>query len=1267
VSAPSSRPTRDQARAAGGALLDASAPLLAPVAVRTLDLEAPLGDLRVRRGDPRAPYRSLLVLAQLGGDPLGIATFSLADGAAPTGDQLAEELGWRFAAELREARTRRERAPGGALSHKAAVTLAERRAPARAAALPAVSVVVATCANPRALERCVRSILACDYDEFELIVVENRPGAADTQAMLASRFAGEPRLRYAEEPRRGASRARNAGLALAEGAIVAFTDDDVVVDRGWIRASVEALRRADDIACVTGLILPLELESESQVLLEQFAGFGKGFRAHTYRHPESRAEIPFFPYAPGAIGSGASTVIRADVARELGGFDTDLGPGTPTTGGEDLELYIRLLCAGHAVSYEPGAIVWHQHPDGDARLRRQVYRYGVGLGAVLAKQLILGPERRGLLRAVPAGIRYARDPKSRKNAGKPPDYPRRLTWLERLGMLVGPAAYVLSARATLARRVAGLTGEKRAGPIRTVRRIRVSGGDPVTTVWFEAPPTGASARTWRADAIALAAAVACIAAAVAVALGLPAAVRAPAVLALMCLAPGTAFVTAARGRIEPGLVLGVSLGSTVVLAQTMLWLGAWWPRAVLYALCGACLLVLAPSLVRLSASRPAGGRARAAGQRVRLAAGAVTRAAVIHAGVILVALLCWAASLLGTHLDRIGGLGLLQAMPPTYFLAFALLLVGFAAAAGSDERDPRLLGCYVLALIVVIHATTAVLYTEPRYAWVYKHLGVINLIASTGRADRSIDIYNNWPSFFAANAWLSKSSGLAPIAYAGWAQLFFNLANVAAVRFALRGVTRDERLLWTASLFFVLGNWVGQDYLSPQAFAFVLSLVVIGLWLRCGPRARERRRRRDRWLTPALERLAGKLLVPRVADDELPAPPLGPRAALLAGGTCFVAVLTSHELSPVILILSVGCLAVFARRMPARPRSSSRSSRSGRFLTHVGAVRALDQLIGRVPAQREVREFPRLWLALVMGAVEVWWVVLAWPFLAAHFSLIQPSESGVAVSGRNLSAALPGAALSFHAPAAVTAAVAVLALVGFVRRLRAGKRDVVPACLIGAPLLGVAFQSYGGEGPYRAYLFALPWLAFIGAFACARSRSRSPIAGARLSVRRLIAVTPVIGAFLLLAYFGQELADRIPADDVAASTWYEQHAPAGSMQINLVPNAPNRLTERYPLVSLADPPSLLVLPGFAKHLLGAADVRRLERVIAQQGHHQAYVVLSQAQENYARLNGLLPSGAVTSFVAALERSSAFRLVYGRPTAWIFEYLPSVQQTGRLER
>ena len=95
-----------------------------------------------------------------------------------------------------------------------------------------------------------------------------------------------------------------------------------------------------------------------------------------------------------------------------------------------------------------------------------------------------------------------------------------------------------------------------------------------------------------------------------------------------------------------------------------------------------------------------------------------------------------------------------------------------------------------------------------------------------------------------------------PIAYAGWAQVFFNVANVAALRFALRGLTRDERVLWTATVLFLLANWVGQDYLGPQSLGFVLSLVVLGLCVRNPPRPGRAGSLPGRWLEAVRDRLA---------------------------------------------------------------------------------------------------------------------------------------------------------------------------------------------------------------------------------------------------------------------------------------------------------------------------------------------------------------------------------------------------------------------------
>jgi len=160
------------------------------------------------------------------------------------------------------------------------------------------------------------------------------------------------------------------------------------------------------------------------------------------------------PYTAGRIGTGANGALRRDAALALGGFDVLLGTGTAARGGEDLDLFIRLLLAGHAIAYEPAALVWHELPDGRHALRDKVLQYGVGLGATMAKQLVVGPDRLGLVRRVPAAVRHVTDPSSRKNEGKTAAYPRRLDALERAGMLAGPLAYAASALSARPRRAA---------------------------------------------------------------------------------------------------------------------------------------------------------------------------------------------------------------------------------------------------------------------------------------------------------------------------------------------------------------------------------------------------------------------------------------------------------------------------------------------------------------------------------------------------------------------------------------------------------------------------------------------------------------------------------------------------------------------------------------------------------------------------------------------------------------------------------------------
>jgi hypothetical protein len=280
-----------------------------------------------------------------------------------------------------------------------------------------------------------------------------------------------------------------------------------------------------------------------------------------------------------------------------------------------------------------------------------------------------------LVRAVPAGVRYLGDPGSRKNVGKPSGYPPGLTRLERRGMLIGPVLYLVSA--IVARVLLKRTPMTSPRPIRLVRRMIV-GGEAVSVSWFQETTAPRVRFAWSSSVdrdaagpplwLVAGAAFTCVAASVLVAFGAPVAARLPFVLALLCLAPGIAWLTAIGGRAEPGLVVGISVGLAAVLAQSMLWLGVWAPRPVLYATAAACLLPLLgrlatrePWLLRGAAARVRGWDMGAApdvwrgildGSRHMLEAPPVR-----HLAVISLALCAWALSLAGADLGRIDGIG----------------------------------------------------------------------------------------------------------------------------------------------------------------------------------------------------------------------------------------------------------------------------------------------------------------------------------------------------------------------------------------------------------------------------------------------------------------------------------------------------------------------------------------------------------------------------------------------------------------------------------
>lgn len=274
-----------------------------------------------------------------------------------------------------------------------------------------VSVIVCTRDRPEALARCLAALAALDPAPAEIVVVDN----ASTTAATRDAAAGRPGVRYVLEPRPGLDVARNTGLAVAGGAIVAFTDDDVEVPREWLGRLVACFADADVVAA-TGLVLPAELDTEAQLVFERdFGGLDRGYEPRRFdaawfaRHRRSGAPV-------WQIGAGANMAVRRAAVLAAGGFDARLDAGAAGCSG-DSELWYRLLAAGGVCVYTPAAVVRHHHRATLPELRRQthaymrghvtallvqferhrhwgnVFRVGIGLPAYYARQLVVGALR----------------------------------------------------------------------------------------------------------------------------------------------------------------------------------------------------------------------------------------------------------------------------------------------------------------------------------------------------------------------------------------------------------------------------------------------------------------------------------------------------------------------------------------------------------------------------------------------------------------------------------------------------------------------------------------------------------------------------------------------------------------------------------------------------------------------------------------------------------------------------------------------------------
>jgi glycosyltransferase involved in cell wall biosynthesis len=337
-----------------------------------VDVDRPLAAIEIPAG-----HTGIAVVPRLDGRPVGFFMQELPAGA-------------RFEAE---------RLAAAILAHSGKQILAERmhaemRGPIDVSEFPSLDIAICTHGRPATLARCLKSLQALGLPtaNVHVLVIDNAPVDQQTKLVIGQ----FPGVDYFLEPKPGLDFARNRALRESDAELLAYLDDDIVVDSCWLEGLREAWASNRDAGAFTGPILPLELETTAQVVFERMGGFGKNFERVRFSgvHPDS----PTYPVGAGVFGAGANMVFRRSALESVRGFDDALDTGAPLPGGGDLDIFYRIVRAGYPFVREPKLVVYHQHRREYAALRHQMWTWGLGTMAYINKSWRHDREQRAKIR-----------------------------------------------------------------------------------------------------------------------------------------------------------------------------------------------------------------------------------------------------------------------------------------------------------------------------------------------------------------------------------------------------------------------------------------------------------------------------------------------------------------------------------------------------------------------------------------------------------------------------------------------------------------------------------------------------------------------------------------------------------------------------------------------------------------------------------------------------------------------------------------------------
>jgi len=218
---------------------------------------------------------------------------------------------------------------------------------------PKISVVICTYNGSETLDQTLKHIAGLEYPDYEVIVVND--GSTDTTSLILEKYRLKHGFKIVETENKGLSSARNQGIRVAKGEIIAFIDDDAYPDSNWLHYLAMSFSNSN-YSAVGG---PNNTPGEDS-FISKCIGYSPGGPIHVMIDDELAEHIP-----------GCNMAFRKSVFEDVGLFDERF-----RIAGDDVDLCWRLLEKSYKIAYNPCAIVWHHRRDGVFKYLKQQKNYG---------------------------------------------------------------------------------------------------------------------------------------------------------------------------------------------------------------------------------------------------------------------------------------------------------------------------------------------------------------------------------------------------------------------------------------------------------------------------------------------------------------------------------------------------------------------------------------------------------------------------------------------------------------------------------------------------------------------------------------------------------------------------------------------------------------------------------------------------------------------------------------------------------------------------